>query len=159
MGSGARAPRVFALASVPRSFFQSPCGGLEKWVIRKLGSVTGSPREGDGLLSHARPYDFCNCIRHTDASSNGASSRPKQVACFGFPRDAYFLRSTLCEEASRLSPTSSKAGPSFLGDARATRGSKGRAEGCSARPKIAGINRVCLGAEIRAEALTTLRAA
>lgn len=88
--------------------------------MRKLGSVTGPPREGDGLLSHARPYDFCNCIRHTDASSNGASSRPKQVACFGFPRDAYFLRSALCEEASRLSPTSSKAGPSFLGDARAT---------------------------------------
>lgn len=88
-------------------------------MIRELGSVTGSPREGGGLLSHARPDDFCNCVQRTDASSNGASSRPKQATCFAFPRVAYSFRSTLCEEASRVSPTSSKAGPSFLGDARA----------------------------------------
>lgn len=39
-------------------------------------------------MNHARPYDFCNCIQRTLASTSGPSSRPRCFTTCEFPRAA-----------------------------------------------------------------------
>lgn len=74
--------RAFSPLTFRRLFFPAPFRAIWKTTpSHELGPVTDLPRERVDHLSHARPYDFCNChihLRHTGTSMSVGSSRSKK---------------------------------------------------------------------------------
>lgn len=105
--------RGFALEPASLPCARRSCDATEERATRALGPVAASPRERSGLLNHAQTNDFCNCIRRTDAPTNGPSSRPRR----GLPTASFPARQACARrrgEASHASPTGSKTGRPFL---------------------------------------------